>query len=436
MAGLLVVGLLAAGCANDTYDDDGGDAPPGGGEVSVGEVVTVGSDIEREDPTGLDVSPVVDGDTAFALDLYRELVSDDPDANLFLSPYSISLALSMGLPGARGQTWDEMAEVLRADEGEDWHRARNALDRGLVRDPPTIDELAPLQLEITNSLWGQSGYPFLDDYLDHLARHYGAEMNTVDFVAAAEEARAAINRWTADATNDRIEELIPEGAVDELTRLVLVNAIWFHANWVHQFDPEQTANDTFTTVDGTEVTVSMMRQSLTTAYGEGDGWSTVRLRYAGEASMLVIAPDEGRFDEVAGALDSDLLERVRTSISGHLVDLAMPRFEFRSQFSLPEVLERLGMVEALIPPGPDGGADLTRIIEARELYVTDVLHEAFVSVDEEGTEAAAATAMIAGVTSAPPPATLTLDRPFIFLIEDDATDAILFIGQVTDPTAG
>ena len=435
MAGLLVAALLAAACGNDDGDPGGNAAgpPPGGDDVSAGEIVTVGSDVEREDPEGTDIGSLVDGDTEFALELYRELIADDPDANLFLSPYSISLALAMALPGARGQTWDELAELLRADEGEDWHRARNALDRDLRRDRPTIDELMPLELDITNSLWGQADYPFLDDYLDTLARSYGAEVNTVDFVTAAEEARAAINQWTADATNDRIEELIPEDAIDDMTRLVLVNAIFFHANWVNQFDPDKTTDGAFSTADGSEVTVPMMQQSIRTDYGEGDGWSAVRLPYAGEASMLVIAPDEGRFDEIGGGLDSEQLGQIRSQISDHQVDLAMPRFEFRSQLSLPDVLQRLGMVEAFEEPRGDSGADFTGIVDARELFVADVVHEAFVSVDEEGTEAAAATAMIFGATSAPPPATLILDRPFIFLIQDDATGAILFIGQVTDP---
>lgn len=430
---LLTMGLLAAACGNDDGAGDGG-RPPGGGDVSAGEIVTVGSELEREDPGTLDVSSVVDGDTAFALDLYRELVGDEPDANLFLSPYSVGLAMAMALPGARGQTWDELADVLRADEGDDWHAARNALDRELNRERPTIDELEPLQLEITNSLWGQAGYPVLDEYLDTLARHYGAEMNTVDFVAAAEEARQAINEWVAEATDDRIEELIPEGAVDELTRLVLVNAIWFRANWVHQFDPDLTVDGSFTTAAGDEVTAPMMRQGIRTDYGEGDGWAAVRLPYAGEASMLIISPDEGRFAEVAGGLDPSSLDGVRARIGDHQVDLTMPRFEMRSQFSLPDVLRRLGVVEAFEEPRGDSGADFTGIVETRELFVTDVVHEAFVSVDEEGTEAAAATAVIVSVDSAPPPATLTLDRPFVFLIQDDATGAILFIGQVTDPS--
>jgi serpin B len=438
ITGLLAITLLAAACGNDDTNRaaSGERRPAGGGDVPAGEIVTVGSDAEREEPSGVDLGSVVEGDTEFALDLYRELVADEPEANLFLSPYSISLALSMTLPGARGQTWDEMAEVLRADEGEDWHRARNALDRQLLRDRPTFDELAPLELDITNSLWGQADYPFRDDYLDLLARHYGAEMNTVDFVTAYDEAREAINQWTAEATNDRIEELIPDGAIDDLTRLVLVNAIFFHANWIHQFDPDRTSDGTFTTPDGTEVTAAMMRQGIRTDHGEGDGWSAVRLPYAGDASMLVIAPDEGRFDDIADGLDPERLVEVRNSLGDHEVDLTMPRFEFRTQIGLPAVLERMGMVDAFIAPRGESGADFTGIVDVRELFVTDVVHGAFVSVDEEGTEAAAATAVIVSVDSMPQQATLVLDRPFIFLIEDDATGAILFIGQVTDPTPG
>jgi serpin B len=401
--------------------------------VQPGEVVQVRSDAERELPDTLDATAVVDGDADFALDLYQELLADDPDANLFFSPYSITVALAMTLGGARGTTYDEMAAMLGATDGEAWHQARNALDQHLLRDRPTIEGLLPLELNVTNSLWGQAGYPFRDDYLDLIARHYGTGLQTVDFTTAWEEARRAINSWVEDATNEHIEELIPEGAIDDLTRLVLVNAIFFRANWVHQFDPDRTTDGPFRTPSG-EVTVPMMRQGIRTFYGEGDGWQAIRLPYAGEASMLVIAPDAGRFDEVAAAIDLTLLDQVRSTSRDHQVDLSMPRFEFRSAFSLPDILERLGMVEAFVEPTADSGANFTGMVDVQELFVTDVLHQAFVSVDEEGTEAAAATAVIMGDSSAPPPATLTLDRPFIFLIEDDLTGSILFIGHVTNPS--
>jgi serpin B len=433
IAGLVATALLVVACGND--DVGGGIGPPGGGEVAAGEVTELRSEVAREVPGTLDATAVVEGDTAFALDLYRELVADDPEANLFFSPYSISVALAMTLAGARGETWDEMAAVLRATEGEDWHRARNAIDQHLRRERPTIDELQPLELEIANSLWGQTGYPFRQDFLDLLASHYGTGLTLVDYANAWEEARAAINAWVEEATNERIVDLIPEGAIDDLTRLVLVNAIFFKANWFNQFDPALTADGAFRAPGG-EVTAPMMRHEIRTLYGEGNGWQAIRLPYAGEASMLVIAPDDERLAEIATGLDPALLDEVRLSLRDSLVQLTMPRFEIRSQFSLPAVLERLGMVEAFIPPGMDSGADLTGMVDIRELFVSDVVHQAFVAVDEEGTEAAAATAVIVSRDSAPMPATLTLDRPFMFLIVDDMTESILFVGQVTDPTAG
>lgn len=431
-AGVLAAVLIAAACGNDDTEAAG---PPGGGNVQAGEIVPLRSDVERESPGPAAPGDVVDGDTEFALDLFRELVADDTEANLFLSPYSISVALAMTLSGARGDTFDEMAAVLGATDGDDWHAGRNALDQALLAERSTIEGLMPLELEIANSLWGQADYPFNDDFLDLLARHYGTGIETVDFAGASEEAREAINAWVEDATNDRIEDLIPEGAIHELTRLVLVNAIFFHANWVHQFDPDLTEDATFRSPAG-DVVVPMMHQNIRTDYGAGDGWEAVRLPYAGDASMLVIAPEDGRFDEVVSALDPAQLDVVRDTISDHGVDLRMPRFELRSQVSLPDVLERLGMVQAFVEPTADSGADFTGMVDLRELFVSDVVHQAFVSVDEDGTEAAAATAVIMSATSAPPPAMLTLDRPFVFVIQDDDTGSILFVGQVTDPTAG
>ena len=423
IAGLVTLTLVASACADDTR----------GGEAAAGEVVELRSEVAREDPGTLDATAAVEGDTAFALALYRELVADDPDANLFFSPYSISIALAMTLAGARGQTWEEMAGVLGATEGEGWHRARNALDRHLDRERPAVDELQPLELEITNSLWGQDGYPFRQDVLDQLARHYGAGLRTVDFATAWEEARATINEWVEERTDQRVVELIPEGAIDQFTRLVLVNAIFFNANWVNQFDPALTTEGAFRAPDG-EVTVPMMRQEVRTGYGEGDGWQAIRLPYAGQASMLVVAPEYGRFDEIAGSLDASRLDDIQGSLRDSLVDLTMPRFEFRSELSLPDVLTRLGMEQAFVEPLGDSGADFTGMVDVRELFVSDVVHQAFVSVDEEGTEATAATAVIISVDSMPMPATITLDRPFVFVIVDDMTGSILFVGQLTDPS--
>lgn len=438
-AGVLVVlALLASGCGGD---DDGGGAGggdaadgSGGGEVAAGEVVEVRADVERATPDATGVPALVDGDTEFALDLYRELVADDPEANLFLSPYSISVALAMTLAGAEGETASQMATMLRSTDDEAWHAARNALDQELLRERDVIPGLDPLQLTIANSIWGQAGYPFRDDFVDLLARDYGAGLRTVDFIEEPDAARVAINDWVEAATEERIVDLLAEGTIDELTRLVLVNAIYFKANWINQFDPERTIDRPFRTAAGPEVTVPTMSGSVRTNYADGDDWAAASLPYAGEASMLLIAPTDGDLAGLAAGLDADLLDEIRSSLSDHMVDLRMPRFEMSTQVSLPDVLERLGMVDAFIPPGPDSGADLTGMTDVRELFVSDVVHQADITVDEEGTEAAAATAIMVGIASAPPPATLHLDRPFILVIQDDRTGAILFIGQVADPS--
>lgn len=431
---LTVALLLAAACG-------GGNTTVGsGGGGGSGELAMAASDADRVRPP-LDaddsaIQDLVDGDTAFALDLYRDLVADDPDANLFLSPYSISVALAMTLPGARGDTFDQLAAALRADDDEAWHEARNALDRLLVEREHGDDE--ELDLRIANSLFAQDGYPFDDEFLDLLGRQYGAGMQLVDFQGSPEPSRQAINDWVADQTEDLIEELLAAGTITPATRLVLANAIYFHANWVNQFSEDRTTETDFATAAGASVTVDMMRTEFETEIGQGDRWAAARLPYEGGASMLVILPDEGRFEEFANGLDAGTLDTIRSELDWGDLRIRMPRFEIDTRFSLVEPLARLGVVDLFEPPTPAGGADLTGMTADRELFVSEVAHQAVVTVDEEGTEAAAATAVVVADEAAPPAPEhtlqLVLDRSFVFLIQDDATGAILFLGQVTDPT--
>jgi serpin B len=300
--------------------------------------------------------------------------------------------------------------------------------------PDPQDDREPFTIRVANSLWGQHGYPFLEEFLMLLAEQYDAGMHLVDFASAAEDARRTINDWVEDQTEGRIVDLIPEGAVTGLTRLVLVNAIWFKANWAEQFSPDDTADGPFTRLDGSVVTVPMMHRSGRIEFMEGDGYVAARLPYAGDASMLVIVPDEGLFPEIARAFGPDDLSEVRELLQIHQVDLTLPRFEFRSELGLKPPLREMGIVAAFVEPSRPDGADLTGMTAERELFVHDVVHQAFISVDEQGTEAAAATAVIIGLESAPPPATLTADRPFLFLIQHDTTGEILFLGQVADPS--
>jgi serpin B len=406
--------------------------------ANVGGIAELRSSVGRA-PRGAAAQAQLDGvvaaDTDFALRLYLRLVASE-QGNLFLSPYSISTALTMTYAGARGQTAQEMAAVLGIGADQDaWHAGRNQLELSIADTSdsrPFEGDAVPLTLEATSAVFGQAEYPFKSDFLDLLAADYGAGLQTVDFVGETEAARLAINGWVAQRTRDRIEELLARGAIDELTRMVLVNAIYFKANWLNQFDPAQTAPSPFRLLDGSLRDVPMMHQTLrTNRYAQGDGWQAVQLAYWG-ASMTVIVPDDGRFAQVEGALDSTFLTGVAAGWREALVTLTMPKWESESSLGVIPQLQELGMHEVFDP----NNADLTGIADVEQLYVSGVIHQANVTVDETGTEAAAATAVVVGTTSGrpdPEPVTLMLDRPFIYLIQDDATGEILFLGRLLEP---
>jgi serpin B len=406
-------------------------APPG--LVFTGELAR--ADVPHATTTAISdaqLAELVGANTQFALDLLRSVAGGGD--NTVVSPFSIAAALTMTYAGARGVTAEQMRDTLHMVlDADTTHEARNELALRIadVPEPAAGDEGAPMQVNIANALWGQQEFPFAQPFLETLASAYDAGVRLVDFVADAEGARTAINDWVEGETNERIVDLLPAGSVNTDTRLVLVNAIWFKASWAAPFDPAETADGSFRLLDGSRATVAMMHGTARTGFVGGDGYKAARLGYFGDASMLVIAPDEGRFDEVLGKLDASMLSSIDAGLSVHMVDLTMPRFEFESELSLRETLSALGMSAAFDP----ATADFSGISTARDdLHLQDVVHKAFISVDEEGTEAAAATASIVGVTSLPPPATLTLDNPFIYLIRHDSTGEILFAGTVTNPS--
>jgi serpin B len=380
-----------------------------------------------------DLTALVDGNTAFAFDLYQAL--REQEGNLFFSPYSISLALAMTYAGARGETEQEMAETLHFMLAqENLHPACNALDQELAsrgKGAQGKDEKG-FRLNIVNAIWGQKNYRFLDTFLDVLAENYGAGLRLLDFINEPEDSRITINDWVSDQTEERIKDLIPQGAIDEATRLVLTNAIYFNAAWLNPFPKEATQNGTFYPLDGTEVTVPMMSQTESLGYVDGDGYLAVELPYDdNELSMVILLPDEGKFEAFEGSLDAELIDNIATDLEDRQVTLTMPKFEFESEFSLADTLSAMGM-----PIAFSEAADFSGMTGTTELTIAEVLHKAFVSVDEAGTEAAAATAVVMELTSAhEEPVTVTLDRPFVFMIRDIETGAILFVGRVMNPSA-
>lgn len=372
---------------------------------------------------------VVAADGAFAVTLYRELAQGS-QSDVFFSPYSISTALSMVLAGARGKTADQIAEALGASDPAVWHPARNLLASNLTEQMPTgMDGQAqPMTLQTTNAIFGQSGYPFEQPFLDLLARDYGAGLEAVDFAQKAEEARQAINTWVAQQTVNRIRELLAQGSVDDMTRAVLVNTIYFKANWIWQFDPKATTDNDFHPLDGSTVSVPTMHVEHKVDYATGDGWAAVSLPYWG-ASMLVIVPDQGKFAQVERSIDPTFVANLDSSLSEYDVTLSLPKWSTDDSIDLVPPLQSLGISDLF-----DDSSDLSGISTADQLYVSHAVHEADISVDEQGTEAAAATATVAEATSRGASATLSVDRPFIYLIRDQNTNEIVFMGRVMDPS--
>lgn len=371
---------------------------------------------------------------AFAADLYRELARTP--GNVAFSPYSVALALAMTRAGAVGKTAQEMDAVLHTALAGDLDGGLNALDLALAKRPGTYpfgDTTVDLELAVADRVWGQRGYPFEQPYLDRLAAYYGADLRLVDYVAARGQARADINAWVSERTRGRIPELIPDGVLDDMTRLVLTNAVYLRAKWMLPFAKGATAEAPFHRLDGTETKAKLMRLSTSgLAYGSGSGYQAVRLPYVGGLSMTVIVPDAAAFARVEGSLrDGTALRQLVDGLTrGTQVTLRLPRFTFRSKSMLKPALSTLGMPVAFSDRADFSGMSP----RGRELTIRDVAHEAFIAVDEDGTEVAAATAVLAEITSAPRKSVeLTVDRPFLFLIRDDETGATLFMGRVVDP---
>ncbi len=378
---------------------------------------------------------IVDGLNQFNIELYKKIKSEGK--NLIYSPYSISTALAMAWAGAKNETAQEMKETLQWSSMEDLviHQGFNYLDvalenRGIGAEGADGNGF---RLNISNNIWGQTGFPFLPEYLDTLALHYGAQLALLDFVRAPEPSRETINAWISDQTEERINDLIPQGAIGSSTRLVLTNAIYFNAAWQSPFEKERTVENTPFHISEIEtVNVAMMRQTEWFNYVETNGYQAVELPYdGGELSMVVMIPKGFNLNDFEETLSLETIDGILASMSRTSVFLEMPRFKLEPDgISLKTILQQMGMVKAFTPE-----ADFKGIIQAADLFISDVIHKAFINVDEAGTEAAAATAVIFVETSMPPqePVNMKIDRPFIFMIRDIETGVVLFSGKVVTP---
>lgn len=433
-SGLMLLGLAWAVACNGTSTGNPmeGSSGTGGSPVGEGMQLLMSAVPHESEPevTGEDTTALAAGNRAFAFDLYRQLAT--PDENLFFSPFSVSLALAMTYPGAEGETEASMRDALHFALPEPTlHSAFNAAMLALQGRAGELAEDSSgtgFELRTVNQAFGQRDYPFLEQYLDVLARHYGSGLIAVDF-AESEATRASINGWVSEQTEDRVKNLLPPGALTSDTRLVLTNAIYFKANWLSQFDVDDTVDAAFEAPSGAR-TVAMMEQVLDADYVETESYQAVELPYLSPAvRMLFILPAAGTFQEFSGGIDDDVLSAIRSGLGQHEVTLQLPRFQFESENRLKAPLKSLGMSV----PFTDG-ADFSAIAGGVEkLFIDEVYHKAFVAVDEEGTEAAAATAVVVSTESAKPTAAITFDRPFLFCLYDEPTGQILFLGQLTDP---
>jgi serpin B len=395
------------------------------------EIPELKSDLERNlapNVSTSELASLVDGNTQFAADLYRR-VHGEP-GNLFMSPYSISTALAMTYAGASTNTAAQMASALHFTlPPAQLHAAFNKLDLELAsRAADATGNTIPFRLRAANAIFGQDGMHVEQPFLDELARDYGAGLHVLDFAADPDSSRLTINGWVEDQTNDKIKDLLPDGSVTALTRMVLANAIYFSAAWDNPFEASETADRPFLTVDDANVVVPTMQQLGERPYGEGAGYRAAELPYDGDKlSMVVIVPDDLATFE--STLSGPVLADVFASLGPSMLDLELPKFKFDAPLKLRPTLEALGMTDAF----DDMLADFSGINGGRDLTISDVLHKGFIAIDEKGTEAAAATAVVINTDSSPEPHTLHVDKPFLVVIRDRPTGTVLFIGRVVDP---
>ncbi|MCK4307062.1 serpin family protein [candidate division WOR-3 bacterium] len=378
--------------------------------------------VALSDVTDADKKTVVDGNNMFALELYTEL--KEQEGNLFFSPYSISTALAMTYAGARGNTEKQMAEVLHFELSQKClHPTFHSLISQLNAQGKGY------QLNIANALWGQKGYGFLEEFLELTKANYGAGLNEVDFVRDAESARKTINAWVEEQTKDKIKDLIKPGILDALTVLVLTNAIYFKGNWASQFKKKETKDSKFYVRANKTVKVPMMYQKEKFKYMETDGFQAIELPYVdNELSMVILLPKKREgLVELENSLNVDSLNKWLGNLRKQEVTIYLPKFKMTSEFRLEEVLASMGMPDAF-----SGQADFSGMIGRKELFISAVIHKAFVDVNEEGTEAAAATAVVMAKGTVPV-FRFRADHPFIFLIRDISSGSILFLGRVVNP---
>ena len=373
----------------------------------------------------------------FAFDFFAHLLAHEEDENLLVSPHSITSALAMTYAGAREETRDEMAQALHYHLDESMlFPAFNSLDLALQDRSQVEVDGDPPTLRVANQAWGHEDLDFVQDYLNVLSQHFGSDMRTFDFATEYEEARAEINEWVEASTEDRITNPLPAGSLNPATRFVLVNALYFYADWRDEFKESETQDETFYGLDGDETQVPLMRKTRTMRYANDGDTKMVSIPYmGGELALVAWLPvdESDDFRQWEQSFDRPAFDALMAEFGSQRVRLFLPRFRQEQQFPLSEIFEQMGMTKAFTETAnfegiahPPGGA---------ELLISEIFHQTFIVVNEEGTEAAAATAVVGSAADSEPPqpVVVRLDRPFYYAIYDHPTDTILFMGRMANP---
>jgi len=384
-----------------------------------------GPAIQLADDSGAtqeDVNAVVSANNQFAFELYSRYKENAN--NVFFSPYSISTALAMTYEGAKEKTAEEMQSVFHFPSDDTRKRGNARIYNELNKKGKDYT------LSTANALWSQNRYKFLGSYLNTTQKYYGGNATNLDFEANPDGSRQIINTWVESQTNNKIKDLIPQGAITPLTRLVLTNAIYFKGNWFTQFDKKKTQDAPFIVNPSTTVTAQMMSISkVKFNYTETQDLQIIELPYKGnELSMLVILPKEGNLTQVENDLSPEKIIELKGKLHETKIPVYLPKFKFETKYLMADDLAKMGMPTAFSP----GEADFSGMTGNKDLFISTVIHQAFVEVNEEGTEAAAATAVV--MMMAAMPQEFRADHPFIFIIQQKATGNIIFMGRVSDPT--
>ncbi|VVB51331.1 Serpin (serine protease inhibitor) [uncultured archaeon] len=435
---LIALTVLAAGCIDNTPNPTTTTTTPQQEASTTTSVISIQSSsttttLITSNPTttvpSTQAASLVEANNRFAINLYKEILKND-GGNIFFSPWSIETALSMTYEGARGKTASEMQKVLGIPSDD--AARRNSFKQ--IQDQINAGS-KDYRLSTANAIWPQNNYPFLPEYTSIIQNSYGGESRPMDYVSNAEGSRQIINSWVENKTNDKIKDLIPQGALTPMTRLVLTNAIYFKGKWVLQFNETNTKQEDFKVNATAKVKAPLMKKTGEKAkfkYAEISGTQILELPYEGkEISMLILLPKEGDMPAFEKEISAEKISEWRNSIYERRVDVYLPKFKVETKYFLPQQLSSMGM-----PTAFTSNADFSGMDGTRNLSITDVIHQAYVEVNEEGTEAAAATAVIVGLTSAMPAPTpiFRADRPFIYIIQQTDTGNILFIGKINNPT--